>query len=447
VSERNIVPNLAKKMSSVLLKEAVALIRRIGVLSDSLGFEAFIVGGPVRDIILGVGNLDLDIAVEGRAIELGRLLAGELKADITAHRRFGTCTVTMGNGIKIDLATARKEIYERPAALPSVKFSSLKDDLVRRDFTVNAMAISINPSDFGRLIDPFGGRQDLARGRIRILHDGSFIDDPTRIFRAMRFKSRFGFTIDRHTEDLIKSALEGSTLDRISRERLRNELILMLKERRPFEALKVMADFGGLDFLHSGIKFDGNSKRLYDSIYKTCALYECSSYRKRAPDRWLIYLMALFGDLTYGRVSAVCGRLAFKSYDRYRLLSCKKDAHAVARSLSSKRCSSPSEVYKLLRPLSLEVILFIMAGTALMSSKRRAALVRSRIRAFLAKYERTRLCVRGGDLKAAGLKSGPAFKMILDKILYGRMDGKLKTERDELKYARALADRMTSGRA
>lgn len=436
--KKQIVLNIVKKMSMVLPKRIVALMKRIGELSNSAGFAAFAVGGLARDLILGIKNLDLDIVVEGDAIKLGYLLAKELKASIVVHKKFGTCSVITKDKFKIDLATARKEIYEKPAALPTVEFSPLKDDLVRRDFTINAMAISINRSSFGRLIDFFNGKRDLAHGRIKVLHDGSFMDDPTRIFRAVRFESRFGFVIDHHTEELIKNAIEQSMFDKVEPQRIRDELILILQEPEPLKTLKRMAELEELRFIHPAIKLDSDMIRLCNSIDDVCAMYERSQYRKRTIDKWLMYLMALFEYLTYSQVSAICSKFVFRGSDSLRLLSYKRKADTVTKSLSSKGDFAPSRIYKLLEPLSLEVTLLIMARAALLDSEVKAVRVSSRIKAFLAKYNGMRLHICGDDLKAMGLKSGPAFKAILENVLYHKIDGKLRTKRDELEYARAL---------
>lgn len=201
-----------------------------------MGCAAFLVGGTVRDMVLGVKNLDLDIVVEGPpdrcgdisragdAIKLGEKLLEKFGGALVVHRQFGTCTLVTKKGLKIDLATARKEIYARPAALPTVEFSSLKDDLARRDFTINSMAVSINKDDFGRLIDLCGGKSDLERGIIRVMHDKSFIDDPTRIFRARRFASRLGFSIEPHTLGLMRSAVKKGMLAKLSKYRINKEL-------------------------------------------------------------------------------------------------------------------------------------------------------------------------------------------------------------------------------
>ena len=204
--------NLAKKMKNTLPK-IIGLLVLIGDMAQERHYAAFVVGGFVRDLIMGVRNYDIDIVIEGKAIEFSKAFADKVKGSLVIHRKFGTATVVMPWGIlkgerfKLDLATARKEKYERPAALPDVEFSSLRNDLYRRDFTINAMAVALNRSNFGQLIDFFDGQRHLREGVISVLHKGSFIDDPTRIFRAVRFEQRYGFKIDKHTERLIKTAI------------------------------------------------------------------------------------------------------------------------------------------------------------------------------------------------------------------------------------------------
>ena len=236
--------NLSKKINAVLPAETMRLLDTIGKKANELGYAAFLVGGVVRDLIRGVKNLDLDVVVEGDAIRLGEGLSKELDAAIVIHKRFGTCTLVIKKGLKIDFATARREIYERPAALPTVEFGPLKYDLARRDFTINAMAVSLNKKNFGKLIDLFGGKQDLARGAIKVLHRRSFIDDPTRIFRAARFESRPGFAIEAKTLRLAKEAVRKGMLARLSIYRTRKEMVLILKEEGRHKALERLKKLG-----------------------------------------------------------------------------------------------------------------------------------------------------------------------------------------------------------
>src|SRR4029077_8693349 len=187
-------------------------------------------GGTVRDILLGEPGFDVDVAVEGDAIGLARAIAKQLAGRVREHEKFGTAVVVYGDEQHVDVVTARTEFYDAPAALPTVEHASIRDDLFRRDFTINAMAASLKGDDFGRLVDPFDGRRDLETRTIRVLHNLSFVDDPTRIFRAIRYENRHGFHMDEHTLRLARACVEMGLVGDLSSARLRDELVLLLDE-------------------------------------------------------------------------------------------------------------------------------------------------------------------------------------------------------------------------
>ena len=178
-------------MAERLPKDVLHLLRQVGEVAERLHFTAYAVGGFIRDLLLSRHNLDIDIVIEGDGIRFARPWH---PADARSHREFGTAVVIFPDGFKIDVATARLEYYEYPAALPTVELSSLKLDLYRRDFTINTLAVKLNPGEFGILLDFFGAQRDVKEGRLRVLHNLSFVEDPTRIFRALRFEQRFGFS-------------------------------------------------------------------------------------------------------------------------------------------------------------------------------------------------------------------------------------------------------------
>lgn len=432
---RRIASNLSKKMYSVFPKEIMSLLKQIGGLSNKLGHSAFVVGGLVRDLLLGTKNLDLDIVIEGDAINFGKALSQELSGALVVHKRFGTCTVVVSDKLKIDLATARKEVYEAPAALPTVEFSSLKNDLIRRDFTINAMAVSLNEESFGQLIDFFGGESDLFSGRIKVMHDGSFIDDPTRIFRAVRFEQRFGFAIDPHTEELIVNAIEEEMFEKVQPQRIRDEIVSILKEVEPVKALERMAELDEFRFIHPKIKLDQEMKKFYSRIDEACSWYENLGFKKRSIEKWLMYLIALFEPLSYKETLILSDKFVFKRGERLRILSYKECQEKAISILSSRKSLAPSRVYNILGPLSYEVTLLLMARSNL-------KLVWTRIKDFLERYNRVRIRIRGQTLEGMGLEPGPDFKRILDKVLYKKIDGLLKTKRDELEYAKVLIKKI-----
>ena len=426
--------NMNEKMQRCFSEATMTLLKRIGALSKHMGYKAYLVGGIVRDLLLGSENLDIDIVIEGDAIAFAEKLSHELHGIIVAHKRFGTATLTTPEYLKIDFATARKETYVSPAALPTVEFGSMKDDLIRRDFTVNAMAIALNEHEFGQLIDFFDGVGDLSRKTIKALHDGSFIDDPTRILRAIRFEHRLKFTIDTRTANLMHKSIEKEIYKKVSEPRLRDEIILILKEKEPFGIIKRLDSFKALKIIHPYLRLNKELSGVFDLAGSACQWYQDNSPRKRLIEKWLIYLMALFDDVSYDGTLYFCNKFEFKRGERLRIMSYRKAGRKALKTLNSKRKILPSRIYNLLEPLSHEVTLLLMAVS-------RSDIGRGRIMEFFHKYNGMRPSARGEDIKALGVKAGPHFAKIMKKILDKKLDGELKSREEEIAYAKKLANR------
>ncbi len=432
---------MEKKIKDILPTEILRLIRLIGAASRENGCDAFLVGGFVRDVLLGVRNFDLDIVVEGDAMRLAKDLVKKAGGSYVLHERFGTATAVLPwpvrskkirlDEVKIDFATARKERYKNPAALPTVEFSTVREDLYRRDFTINAMAVAVADKTFGHLIDFFGGRNDLLDKKIRVLHDASFLDDPTRILRAVRFEQRFDFKIEPRTEGLIKEALNKKMLDKTQKQRLRDELILILNEDRPGKALKRMDALGGLGFIYPKLRFKKTTEKFFNSIKETILWAKSARLKKGMPDAWLIYLMALLDALTMESLKNVCAEFVFKKNEQLWLYSYKKNSPGILRFLEGPRRVPASELFKRLEPLSYEAMVAIM-------SKSRSGIARKRISDFLTKYDGVTLKIKGGDLEALGLKAGPDFKKILTLALYAKLDKGFKNKNQELYFVKSM---------
>lgn len=222
-------------------KKIFDITKTVGRTADNEGFCVYIVGGPVRDLLLNVENYDLDFVVEGDGLGFAEILNKAFKARLKLYRAFKTATLDY-RGLRLDVVTARSESYKRPASYPDVKPGTIKQDLFRRDFTINAMAVSVNKKDFGRMVDFYNGVRDLKKRVIRVMHDHSFIDDPTRIFRAVRFSVRYDFKIEPHTERLIKEAILDGFLGEVNRGRIKKEIELFLKEKSPLKCLKAFSN-------------------------------------------------------------------------------------------------------------------------------------------------------------------------------------------------------------
>ncbi|UCH12585.1 MAG: CBS domain-containing protein [Candidatus Omnitrophota bacterium] len=436
--------NVSQNLKSRLPGHIYNILKFIGKRADNLHYKAFCVGGFIRDLLLGVENFDIDIVVEKNAIRFGKILASKLKGSLVVHKKFGTATIVMpwtGKGkrgpekkkekFKIDIATARTEQYPYPAALPTVKFASIKQDLYRRDFTINAMAVSVNRNNFGDLIDFFGGQRDLKMKKIRILHNLSFLEDPTRIFRAVRFEQRYNFRIEPHTEELIKTAVTLDMFGRTQKQRIRDEIILILSEDKPIKALLGMNQLHELRFIDPKLKLNKDMIKLFESIEETCAWYKLSFMKKRVIDSWIIYFMAMVNSLALKEIKSMCERFVFTKGDTKRLLSAKMGANRIAQLLDRKEDMKPSQIYMYLEPLSYEVILFIMAKTKTKEAKGRISL-------FFTKYNSIKLRITGIDLKKIGLTPGPTYKKVLNKILYAKLDGRIKSKQDEIGLAEKL---------
>lgn len=418
--------NYLKKLPKEL-KDLIYLAKDIAIAND---MSAYLVGGCVRDLLLRVKNLDLDIVVEGDGISFAEDFAKKLEAKLIRHRRFGTATVTLGSGLKVDVATSRKELYPEPASLPQVSGGTLKDDLRRRDFTINAMAINISGRDFGSLIDLFNGKDDLRHKKIRVLHNLSFIDDPTRILRAIRFKERYNFKIESKTLGLLKEAVRIKMLDKVEPQRLRDELILILKEEDPIEQIKPIQELVGFSFITPKLYVSGKTYKLLKAIKNQIKGFRNVYPRRRQLDAWLIYFMGLTDSLRISDIKSVLKKFAFRKGQEKIILSSHKIDNRLIRQLSQDKIK-PSKIFKIFEPLSYETIIFVKA-------KYENRYIKRHIEDFLKNYNTIRLGVSGKDILRLGINPGPDYQKILYKVLNAKLNGFVKTKEEELALIKRL---------
>ncbi|MBU2221580.1 MAG: hypothetical protein KJ722_03075, partial [Candidatus Omnitrophica bacterium] len=329
---------------SAEVRELIAVLRR---LAGELDYNAYLVGGCVRDLLLGMKNLDLDIVIEGDGIAFAEKLSAHLGVKVVFHRRFGTATCFIHSHLKLDIATCRREFYPEPGHLPVVSAGLLKDDLFRRDFTINAMAISISDPGFGRFIDLFNGRSDLNNKKIRILHNLSFVDDPTRILRAVRFEQRYGFRLETATLSLLKKACQMALLEKIQAQRIRDEIVLILKEDDPLKPLKRLKQLTGLGFINKHLYFPDGKSRLLKKAASTIRHFNRLSPLRRRLEGWVVYLTALLDGLSSGEAKKVLNKFVFAKGVQRRVLSYIKESDKIIRVLKKPQIKS-SRVYNLL---------------------------------------------------------------------------------------------------
>jgi len=417
-----------------LPRELQALLRLAAQLSSRKNVSSYLVGGFVRDLLLGLPNLDLDIVVEGDGIKFAEGLNVFLKAGLIRHRQFGTATLVLKSGSKVDITTARKEFYPEPASLPVVSPGTLREDLFRRDFTINALAIRINSSKKAELIDFFQGKIDLKKKKVRIMHDLSFIDDPTRILRAIRFEQRYGFAIEPATLMRLKKAVKAKMLSKVGQQRLRNELILILKEDRPLKPLKRIKELLGLDFINPSLSLDNKDFKFLLSLKKEVAWFEARYGHRRNLDSWLVYFMGMIDSLTSRQVRFTCRKFVFRKNEEKRILNYKRLHHKIF-SLLRHHAVKPSRIYHTLGPLSYEAILTIKA-------KYKNKNLKKHIEVFFGLYNGAHILTGGKDLQALGLKPGPLYRKIFDTVLNARIDGRIKTRTEELRLIKRILARQ-----
>jgi tRNA nucleotidyltransferase (CCA-adding enzyme) len=424
-----------KKVISKFMKERFPdrihnLLIEFGRVGDALGFSVYAVGGFVRDLLLKVENFDVDIVVEGDGIRLAEEFEKKVPCRIRTHKKFGTAIILFPDGLKVDVATARWEFYDSPAALPTVEKASIKTDLYRRDFTINTLAIQLNPRAFGELIDFFGGVKDIKEKVIRVLHNLSFVEDPTRVFRAIRFEQRFGFQIGKHTQNLMKNAVKVGFLERLSGGRVLAELILILQEGDPLPALKRMRDFNLFHFLHPSLKFDEQAEVLFEQIHHVISWFDLL-FLEQQYERWLIYFYGLIDLLKEEEKEALCQRLAMneklKKTVRERKLQADQALLQIFSWINADRRPKRSEIYDILDPLSIESKLFMMAKTTQVATRRYISL-------YFTQLKDTKPLLKGRDLIEMGMKSGPSIKKTLAGLLKARLDEQVITRQDEMDY-------------
>jgi tRNA nucleotidyltransferase (CCA-adding enzyme) len=401
-----------------LPKDLINFIRVAGGIAEKQQQRLYLVGGVVRDLLLERRNFDLDLVVEGDAIKLAREIAKTNQARVTPHPRFGTARLQWA-GRSADLATARAETYARPGALPAVKPGTINDDLARRDFTINAMAVELNPRHLGEIIDPHGGRHDLENKLVRVLHDRSFIDDATRIWRALRYEQRLDFRLELATLELLKQCTVW--LDTISSDRIRHELELVLKEELPEKVLRRADELGVLARLHPSLIGD-------DWLAETFATARQQCLPDAVPHQ--LYLALLAYRLTAEEV----GKLI--SYLRLPKATAQVLGDTLAIKDNMKELSTqglaPSAIYDILHGCVLTALMANSLGAG-------SATAAEHIELYLNVLRHVNPVLSGEDLKKLGVPDGPKIKEILQRLREARLDGKISSKKEEEAMVRGWA--------
>ena len=415
-------------MRERLPREVMNFLTDIGLAADKLGYHAYAVGGFARDIMLRQENLDVDIVIEGDAIHFTNVFVQEHpEVRVRQHQKFNTAVLVFPDGLKVDVTTARLEYYEHPGALPIVEKGSIQMDLYRRDFTINTLAISLARKNFGTVIDYFRGLRDIKDGFIRVLHNLSFVEDPTRVFRAIRFEQRFGFKIGKMTVNLIHNAVKHNFFLKLSGKRLAGEIRLILNEEDPEPAVARMAEFDLLKFIQPGLAFDRNGSDLLRRIKKVRDWYQLTAFQE-SYSQWVLYFLGLFVHMSRNEMIEISSRLRLSKKEKRILVDEKFEAdHTLGWFYRMNNHALPSEIQAKLGHLSIETILFMMAKSG------REEITHA-ISGYFTKLRYIRPELNGRDLIAMGLPPGPKFSKILNKIKELRLNGELKSKNEEEEY-------------
>ena len=409
--------NLARQIKQYLPQPLLELVQEISGQAAKLGQRVYLVGGVVRDLLLGYPNFDLDLVVEGDAVKLAQQVAETSQAKLLAHHRFGTAKLRYEN-FTLDLATARRETYAKPGALPAVTPGTLKDDLIRRDFSINAMAISLATNDYGELIDPYHGRRDLEHRLIRVLHPRSFSDDATRILRGVCYEQRLNFEFESQTARLLKRDIP--MLDTISGDRIRHELEHIFEENRPELVIRRLGDLGALHRITPSLKGDGWISEKFDRARRL----------KKPAQLPSLYFCLLIYSLSERDIEQFLTRLNIPA----KLSRTMRDTLRLKASLPllDKPLLKPSEIYYLLReyePLAIQV-------NAIATESPR---VRRTLQVFLTKLRYVRTALNGEELKKMGISPGPQMGKVLEVLHRAKLDGEVRTRADEKQLVLSLS--------
>ena len=399
--------NMKAKLEAHLSPDQVTLLREAASAAQSLALPLYLVGGVVRDLLMEQPIQDIDLVVEGDVTQIAHTLATSLSGEVLAHSQFNTAKVAL-LGQSLDIVTARHETYRHPGALPMVRPGGILDDLRRRDFTINAMAVRLSPEPSGELLDPLDGRRDLSAKLVRVLHPDSFRDDATRILRAVRYEQRLGFRLEQDTETLLQGDL--SMLDTIGSHRLRRELAFAFQEPAPSRLLARLAHLGVLGALHPPLARHGDVEhelaRLQHGILQQQLLHYLA---------WLAY------PLQPEEAEGLVARLAMPKRWASVVRDIVSTRHIVTELTSS---ASPIAVYRRLNGLSLQAVQVAAALEA--NGAARESMTR-----YAEEWRKVRPLLTGQDIVKLGVAQGPQVGDLLDLLLEARLEGKTATKTDE----------------
>ncbi|MEN3185567.1 MAG: CBS domain-containing protein [Atribacterota bacterium] len=422
--------NLAEKLYLHFDKDTLGLLNAIGTLAKRMGVKIYLVGGVVRDIILGYPNYDLDLVVEGDAIEFTQNLQGLFPGKVVSYPPFGTAIFFLRDGKRIDFASARHEFYLYPGAPPQVEYSNLRRDLFRRDFTVNAMAISIHPDNWGELFDFFGGLKDLEAGILRVLHPLSFVEDPARSIRAVRFEQKYAFRIEPFTMSLLKQTIREGLLGKIKPDRLKEEIQLILRLPGFYRYLFRLYQLDMFPTIFPGCFW----KREYEEVYGR--LQEIvDDFAGYEIDLFLLKLSPIWGDMVPELLPKLREKMSLSKKRVHKISSYLEKKGIFERGIQDLYLPN-SRIYLLCSEIPPEFLFLSLAKFY------DVPLVRERIIHYLQVWQTVEPLLSGNALREMNIEEGPVYAKILQELKLAKIDGKIKNREEEENFVRSFWERM-----
>ncbi len=417
--------HIEARLKEALPAGVLPLLESAYSLAAERGWRIYLVGGYVRDLLLGLPDYDVDVAVLGDAAGLAEQVALQANLPFEVHGRFGTARIELSEHLHLDMVTARKETYAAPGALPKVEAGTIYDDLARRDFTINAMAIAISAHVGAELLDPHAGVDDLRAGLIRMLHSGSFLDDPTRIMRAVRFAGRLGFKIEKSTLELILQAIRDGALATVSTDRAVHELLLIMEEPNAGVMLAMLEKLGVLEAIYPGLTWPYSPDRHMGP--DESAKIDPSERR----DTYLAIIAAEYAS-DPGEAQQIASKLGLTA-PQGRLMRDAAKVAALWPRLSEEE-QKTSELYSLLRGLHIDALRAYARITALKAD----TVAWARLNHFMTSLRHAKTALNGDYLRELGVPPGPVYKRVLGQLLAAKLDGEVTTSAEEEALVREL---------
>jgi tRNA nucleotidyltransferase/poly(A) polymerase len=425
------MPDYMFLLESRLLPEQRAAMMRVQELSAALGFNVYLTGGTVRDLITGASLRDLDFTVEGNPTKIARELEKGGAKVLHEDEKLRLIDLLFAGECEGSISAARDDHYVRPGTRPDVRWSTIMEDLRRRDFSLNAIAISLNPASRGLLLDPTNGLSDIERGEIRALTIHSFTNQPVRLLRVLRYAARMGFKLEQRTQEWLELAMERDLHHSITPEDAGDELRALATEEQPTGTLKSWEEHKLLEVVHPLL---AKKKPDYEAINELSKVRDDLMMAGLRPRLATPMLLAILGRLKDREQSSLLGKLGFRAAETEEILSFAEEAEASAKELSGKKLNAPIDAFKFVEKMPADRIGYLLA-----ESRNSGAL--SKIKAYLNKWRplRAGIATVRDELKRIGMPEGPKFDAVIEQMFALQLTGRGKTPEEREKTLRKLS--------